>query len=259
MRLPLGGKAGEGGPLKAGPLRPQAQLPEPQAARDGATEAELAAGGRDQWAGRPRHFDSPPWWVVAMGQDRSLGLQRLSPQDAPWHQQVEVEALASWARGVGHLLATPPWPGGPADPTLALAAAQAWSEDFVAAAWVEAERPRLRWVPALTQVQGQFLFDLQGGTIQLSPRLLQQGPVALGTLVHELTHHLQQAVVSALYRGSPALPAPWREVAPWWRDARAAYRPQPSDPIGHQGQALEVGACLMAAAIVRQAFGEGAG
>lgn len=195
----------------------------------------------DAYLPQAREAEGPPWWVVAMTQDRMLGVQALGPEAQRQARALEQAWVKGLAEAAGAWLPTWPWPVGAPSP-IALGLAQAVAERLVGAAWPAAPKPRVRLVPGLRRSRGQYLFDLEGGLIQLAPAVLAEGPGGLGTLAHECYHHLQQALVGAHYRGATDIPPHLRAIAAWHRDARAAYRPKPEDPEAHQGQGLELGA-----------------
>lgn len=190
-----------------------------------------------------------PFWLVTMSTDLMARRRYLSAADrktavrleASWLKALAAEAapeLAAWRAA----LAGPP---GLAD----------WQDlsarlTGLAGDWAP---PRVVWQPSMKDDRGQFLWRLEGSLLQL--RRGAPGSLAewAGTVAHETFHHLQQELVVSLYRGSPALQAPYDQLAAYYRDARNAYvsRGPAMPPAQHRQQDLEVGAWAFGEAIAR--------
>jgi hypothetical protein len=217
---------------------PPRQAPPPPAA------PQSGAGGaaRDRYEGRPPAAETAdtPFWLVAMSSDRLARRQYLDDAarkaafklEAAWVRQMTEAArpgIVAWAAAL------------PAAPALA---------DWQALTAHLAEQaggfpaPRVVWQPGLKAGRGQFLFRVEGSLIQLRPGASGTRAEWVATVAHETFHHLQQCLVTALYRGEAGLPAPLDQLAAYYRDARNVY-----DTLGphcpperHKRQALEVGA-----------------
>jgi hypothetical protein len=221
----------------------QAPLP-PAAPQPGGGEA-----ARDRYDGRPPSAEAAdtPFWLVAMSSDRLARRQYLSESqrkaaaklEATWLRQIAAAALpgvVAWAAAL------------PAAPTLA---------DWQVLSGHLAEHaggfpaPRAVWQPGLKAGRGQLLFRVEGSLLQLRPGAPGTRAEWVATVAHETFHHVQQCLVTALYRGEPGLPAPLDQLAAYYRDARNAY-----DTLGphcppdrHRRQPLEVGAWAYGEAI----------
>jgi hypothetical protein len=106
------------------------------------------------------------------------------------------------------------------------------------------------WQPGLKEGRGQFLFRLEGNLLQLRPGAPGTLAEWTATVAHETFHHLQQELITALYRGEPAISPP---LAALYRDARNVYEAlgPHCPPARHRRQALEVGAWAYGEAIAR--------
>jgi hypothetical protein len=217
---------------------PPRQAPPPSAA------PQPGAGGaaRDRYDGRPPSAEvaDTPFWLVAMSSDRLARRQYLSDAqrkaaarlESAWLRQIVAAArpgVAAWAAAL------------PAAPTLA---------DWQALATHLAEQaggfpaPRVIWQPGLKSGRGQFLFRVDGSLLQLRPGAAGMRAEWVATVAHETFHHVQQRLVTALYRGEPGLSAPLDQLAAYYRDARNAYDTAGPHcpPDRHCRQPLEVGA-----------------
>jgi hypothetical protein len=209
------------------------------------------AGGpsRDHYQGGASapETDDTPFWLVAMSTDRLARRQYLS--DAARKAACRLEA--AWVRQLGEAAraGVSAWGAAlPATPTLA---------DWQALTAHLAEQaggfppPRAVWQPGLKAGRGQFLFRVDGSLLQLRPGAPGTRAEWVATVAHETFHHVQQCLITALYRGGPALAPPLDQLAAYYRDARNVY-----DTLGphcpperHRRQALEVGAWAYGAAI----------
>lgn len=200
-----------------------------------------------------------PFWLIAMAADRAAGRRFLD--DAAHRAAAKIEAawIARW-RDAAVLPPSPP--GAAARGKADLDAWQALVEALCAAAQAPAAggtggsvigSPRVVWQPSLgpgAPARGQYLFKAEGGLLQLRPGAPGTDAEWLATVAHETFHHAQHALIAALYQGKP-LPAPYDQLAGYYRDARIAYRlPGPTlPPRAHAAQALEVGAWAFGRAI----------
>jgi hypothetical protein len=229
-----------GTPLRQAPPPPAAPQPGPGGAP------------RDRYDGRPPSPEAAdtPFWLVAMSSDRLARRQYLndaqrkaaSRLESAWLRQIAAAArpgVLAWAQAL------------PATPALA---------DWQALAGHLAEQaggfpaPRVVWQPGLRSGRGQFLFRVEGSLLQLRPGAAGTRAEWVATVAHETFHHVQQCLVTALYRGELGLSAPLDQLAAYYRDARNAYDtagPQ-CPPERHRRQALEVGAWAYGEAVAAQ-------
>lgn len=217
---------------------PPRQAPPPTAA----PQPGPGGAARDRYDGRPPSPEpaDTPFWLVAMSSDRLARRQYLSETqrkaasrlESAWVRRIAAAArpgVSAWAAAL------------PAAPTMA---------DWQALAAHLADHaggfpaPRVVWQPGLKTGRGQFLFRVEGSLLQLRPGAAGTRAEWVATVAHETFHHVQQCLVTALYRGEPAFPAPLDQLAAYYRDARNVYDtlgPQ-CPPDRHRRQALEVGA-----------------
>ena len=210
-------------------------------------------GGRsgDRYDGRsPQDAETDtPFWLVAMSTDR-LARRRYLPEKA---FKAAAKAESAWLRQIAQAAGprVTAWAGGiPAAP--ALADWQALAEALAEAAG-GFRAPRVVWLPGLPDGRGQFLFRVDGNLLQLKPGAAGSRAEWVATVAHETFHHLQQELVTALYRGEPALGGPLAELAAYYRDARNTYDAlgPACPPERHRRQPLEVGAWAFGEAIAR--------
>jgi hypothetical protein len=222
---------------------PPRQAPPPPAA----PQPGPGGAARDRYEGRAPETADTPFWLVAMSSDRLARRQYLddaarkaaSRLEAAWVRQIAASArpgVSAWAAAL------------PAAP--ALADWQALT-DHLAEQAGGFPAPRVVWQPGLKTGRGQFLFRVDGSLIQLRPGAAGSRAEWVATIAHETLHHVQQCLVTALYRGEPGLPAPLDQLAAHYRDARNVY-----DTLGphcppdrHRRQALEVGAWVYGEAV----------
>ncbi|MFN3431003.1 MAG: hypothetical protein ACK46X_13745 [Candidatus Sericytochromatia bacterium] len=228
--------------------QPAARLAPPQAPA-GQPGQGGRAGDRDEGL-KPQDAETDtPFWLVAMSTDR-LARRRHMPARA---FKAAARTEAAWIRQIAQAAGprVTAWAGAlPA--TLTLADWQALAEALAEAAG-GFRAPRVVWLPGLPDGRGQFLFRVDGNLLQLKPGAGGSRAEWAATVAHETFHHLQQELVTALYRGEPALDGPLAELAAYYRDARNTYDAlgPACPPDRHRRQPLEVGAWAYGEAIAR--------
>lgn len=196
-----------------------------------------AQGGAKPRAGdafdRQEAEEDTPFWLMAMATDRLAGRQYLDARAHKLAAKAEaawIEALLVQARPVARRFVLPPLHG-----AQGLKAFQDFIEGISPPGFVV---PRVVWLPGMREGRGQYLFRVSGGLIQLRPDGPGDRAAWLETVAHELFHHLQQELVTALYKGERPVDA---QLAAYYRDARAVYQAT-LPPEANRRQALELGA-----------------
>lgn len=190
-----------------------------------------------------------PFWLVCMSTDHMTRRQYLSASDRKAAATLEARWLSALIPEALPVVAA--WQGGLAGPPR-LSDWQDLSDRLagLAGGWAA---PKVVWQPAMRDDRGQYLWRLEGSLMQL--RRGAPGTLAewAGTVAHETFHHIQQELVVALYRGTPELPPPFDQLAPYYRDARNTYvsRGPACPPAVHRKQDLEVGAWAFGEAIAK--------
>ncbi|MDB5101604.1 MAG: hypothetical protein JWM80_6025 [Cyanobacteria bacterium RYN_339] len=191
--------------------------------------------------------DDTPFWLVCMSTDRLAGRQYL---DRKAHQ-AGAKAEAAWVKELV-LAGTPAarrFAAAGLPPLRGAAGLQAF-QALVDGLVQGLAAPKVVWLPGMREGRGQYLFRVSGGLIQLRPAGPGDLAAWLETVAHETFHHLQQELVTALYKGDE-LAQP--QLAAYYRDARAVY--QPALPFeANRRQALEVGAWTFGADLARAAL-----
>lgn len=228
----------------------------------GPLPADAAPARRDPGAGgaAPDSFargeaaaeEDAPFWLIRMSADRAAGRQFLDARARRAARDAERAWIAAWAA------AAPPPPGPGQAGKAGLDAWQAWVDALCRASGAPIGVPRVVWQHGMGPkgpARGQYLFRVDGGLLQLRPGGPGTPAEWAATVAHEAFHHAQHALVVALYRGSPDLPAPLDALAAYYRDARIAYKLGGPDlpPADHARQDLEVGAWAFGEAIARRA------
>lgn len=190
-----------------------------------------------------------PFWLVAMSTDRLARRQYLNDKERKAAMRLEQTWLAQLADAARPAVVA--WAtelrGAPT-----LAHWQALVGELCRCAG-GFPVPRAVWQPGLKEGRGQFLFKLEGNLLQLRPGA--PGTIAewTATVAHETFHHLQQELVTALYRGEAVFAPPLDRLAALYRDGRNVYQTvgPHCPPDRHRRQALEVGAWAYGEAIAR--------
>ena len=190
-----------------------------------------------------------PFWLVRMSADRLARRRYLSDAAMRAAERTERRWIAQLAESAGPAIAR--WAAAHPAPS-DLAAWQALADALCAEAGFQPVRAV--WLPGMPDGRGQFLFRVEGNLLQLRPGAPGSRREWVATVAHETFHHLQQELVTALYRGEPTLAAPLDELAGRYRDARAVYETlgPHCPPERHRRQALEVGAWAFGEAIARR-------
>jgi hypothetical protein len=218
-------------------IRPTGDNRPPDRRVQPASTQPATQGGPKPQAGdafnRQEAEEDTPFWLMAMATDRLAGRQYL---DARAHK-LAAKAEARWidellvqARPVAKRFVLPALHG-----AQGLRAFQDFVDGIIPAGFAA---PRVVWLPGMREGRGQYLFRVSGSLIQLRPEGPGDRGAWLETVAHEVFHHLQQELVTALYKGDEPVNA---QLAAYYRDARAVY--QPALPFeANRRQALEVGA-----------------
>lgn len=223
--------------------------PSPLAQPDTPPQPSQQGRAGDEFQRRQAPEADAPFWLVAMSSDRLARRQYLSDAERKAAARLEQTWLVQLAEA-----ARPAVVAWAADlrgaPTLAHWQALVGELCQSAGGF---PMPRTVWQSGLKEGRGQFLFKLEGNLLQLRPGA--SGTLAdwTATVAHETFHHLQQELVTALYRGEPVFAPPLDRLAALYRDARNVYEAQGPQcpPDRHRRQALEVGAWAYGAAIAR--------
>ncbi|MEB3329863.1 MAG: hypothetical protein VKQ33_11585 [Candidatus Sericytochromatia bacterium] len=212
--------------------------------------------GGDHFQGQRQAGRDVPHWVIAMSADRASGRRYLPPGALADAREVERAWIAGW---VARLPDSLPVPGATGTSAGRLAAWQAWVDDLCHHAGTPLPRAHVVWQPAMGVHRGQYLFQTDTPLIQLRPNAAGTPSEWLATVAHETYHHAQHALLTALYQGRPAWPAPFDLLAAYFRDARNVYRGEgpACPPATHRQQELELGAWRFGRLVGARAVGPG--